>query len=162
MPDDRDLLHPEVHRQTTDASFRGVWMTALVGTLLIVLQLGLILGYFHWQARQQAVEKASTFPLTRGPSQEPPREPRLDPLDQQAGSEAPDINERLALQQARLHEYGSSDEAGFVHIPIEQAIWLVAEELPVQAASADRPYRESGLVNAGDANSGRRFRQEAP
>ena len=45
---------------------------------------------------------------------------------------SPNIDKRLAAQEKMLNSYGPTEEKGFVHIPIQQAIEAVADKLPVR------------------------------
>jgi hypothetical protein len=60
-----------------------------------------------------------------------------------------------------LHSYGNTNESGFVHIPIEQAMKLVAPTLETRQGDRQLPAKGFGLVGGGESNSGRLY-SEAP
>ena len=61
-----------------------------------------------------------------------------------------------------LHRYGRADEDGFVYIPIDRAMKMLAKKLPARAAQDERPSRANGLVDGGEPNSGRLFKKGGP
>ena len=90
-----------------------------------------------------------------------PAGPRLEPLDRSAATETTDVFAKQLAMENALHSYGNTTEPGFVHIPIEQAMKLVAPTLPVRHAGAQPPAKGFGLVDGGEPNSGRLY-SEAP
>ena len=94
----------------------------------------------------------------------------LEQVDRMAGVETPKVYDRQAAKESLLHSFGSNkDEKDFVHIPIEQAMKLLESKrlennqwenkLPVRAAPpADQAWRQEGLYDSGESNSGREFR----
>jgi hypothetical protein len=112
---------------------------------------------------EQARVKKSPYPLAPGPSTALPREPRLEQIDRLAGVETPNVHERETSRLEVLQSYGPTSEEGFMHIPIEQAMKLLAAspQYKLKARpepSADQKRRSGGLVDAGESNSGRMFR----
>ena len=63
--------------------------------------------------------------------------------------------------ESTLHNYGRTSDQNFVHIPIEEAIKILAAKLPSQPRSSPNVYKSYGLVEGGESNSGRIY-QEAP
>ena len=62
----------------------------------------------------------------------------------------------------RAVRYGRAEEDGFVDIPIERAMKLLANKLPARATEDDRASRAGGLVDGGEPNSGRLFKKGGP
>jgi hypothetical protein len=150
--------HPSVRTEKTDASFG--WILGLLGVsaVLAAVMLYLLLVYFRGNEQHQAQIKQSPFPLAAAPSDMPPPEPRLEQIDRVAGSTRPEAYYREANREAVLRSVGDTPEEGYVHIPIDRAMDLLANKLPVRAAPAG-PARDNGLVDAGEPNSGRVLRR---
>jgi hypothetical protein len=149
--------HPSVRYEKTDAGRLGVLLVlgASVG-LAAVTYLG-VWGFYTRYRDHLAVERRSPYPLATTPANVLPPEPRLEQLDRLSG-----VGTELARRQARerlLRSYGTTADKGYVHIPIERAMALVAGKLPVRAEAVDHG-RDQGLVAAGEPNSGRMFRKE--
>ncbi len=68
------------------------------------------------------------------------------------------------MDESELHNYGPAERSGYVHIPIERAMQLIPEKLPVRKdqPSDDQLRRQNGLVDDGEPNSGRMFREKKP
>jgi hypothetical protein len=133
-PDGR-IEHPSVHHEPTDASFYWILGVVLGAGLLGVIIFLAILAYFNHCREALAVARKSRFPLTPSPTRSLPPEPRLEQLDRLAGVTSADI---LAIQRAkleRLNSLGPAEEKGFVHIPIDRAIKLLANKLPARTAT---------------------------
>ncbi len=166
-PDDGGLEHPNVHREETDASFRAI-LYLLIGAaaIALVIYLGITAFFSGWRDHETAVKK-SPFPLATRPSADPrdlpplpAGEPRLEQIDRIAGIEKPNINERYTAKEEVLHSFGSTQEKGFVHIPIERAMKMLENKLPARAEPpADKAWRADGLIDSGESNSGREFRR---
>ncbi len=152
-------VHPDVRYEHTDVSFPGV-MTVL-GVLMFC---GLLIFFFVWLVfyriqLQQKVVKKSPFPLAPEPSETLPREPRLEQIDRMAGVERPNVYVRESDRLKVLENYGPAEEDAYVHIPIDQAMKMLAGKLPSRKEpSAEQRRRSGGLVDAGESNSGRMFR----
>jgi hypothetical protein len=124
------LEHASVNYERTDASFR--WVLGLLlaaGALAVIIYLA-ILGLFVDYRSQLDEERRSRYPLAPGPRTELPPEPRLEQLDRKEGISPGQSRQKAQWEQ--LHRYGETGEAGFVHIPIERAMKLVAGKLPVR------------------------------
>jgi len=133
-------------------------MAVAVG-VIAALEFG-VWRYFHWEADMQQAQKRSPYSQTPPSEDRLPPEPRLEQLDRLAGAERSALDRQLADQQAALESYGSTADKGFVHIPIEQAIKALAGRLPVRKSAPAGATHDRGLIDAGEANSGRLFRKE--
>ncbi len=147
--------HASVRYERSDASFR--WVLGLViGAMVFaaVVHYVLLVFFEDYRAHLETVRR-SPFPLAPAPSRALPAEPRLEQLDRLEGVVRPDVYERQAAREKVLAGYGPTGEAGYVHVPIDQAIDHLAGKLHVRAtpAAAER-RRERGLLDAGEPNSG--------
>ena len=106
--------------------------------------------------------KKSPYPLAPGFSRKLPPEPRLEQLDRLAGIDNADVAEKLAEKEKALDSYGPTEEKGFVHIPIQQAMKAVAGKLPMRKEPQGPTAADNGLLDAGQSNSGRIFRGPSP
>jgi hypothetical protein len=152
--------HPSVRHERSDASFGWV-LGLIVGSLgLAALTFWLLLVLVHRYQDYQAASKRSSYPLARAPQEGLPPEPRLEQLDRLQGIEGVNVRERQISKEEILGSYGSTSQEGFIHIPIDRAIRLLENHLPVRKETppGDR-RRENGLVNGGESNSGRMFRE---
>ena len=61
-------------------------------------------------------------------------------------------------EEKTLETYGTSDEKGFVRIPLQQAMQIVVGQLPARKAANQPKFPDKGLIDAGESNSGRMFR----
>jgi hypothetical protein len=160
-PDGR-IEHPSVRYERTDASF-GCILSILIAALIfgIVAFAGVRL-FFDEYRNYQAEIKKSPYPLAPEPSTALPREPRLEQIDRLAEVETPNVHEREAAKEKILNSYGATQESGFVHVPIERAMSLLADKLPVRAKPpANQTEHSNGLIDAGESNAGRVFRRRA-
>jgi hypothetical protein len=198
-PDGR-IEHPGVRHEPTDASLRWVAGTVIVASVLGIIIHFVVLVLFHGLNEEFAEERKSRFSLAPTPSQSLPPEPRLEQLDRLTGDERSNLHLRQKEKLDILNSYGPADDKGFVHIPIERAMRLLANKLPARdeklalrsaAASmiagllgcpgpapltaavalfpgSDRAlqdsvgWRQNGLVNGGESNSGRLFNRRKP
>jgi len=152
-------LHPDVRYEHSDVSFPGI-MTVL-GVLMFcgVLNFFFVWLVFYRIGVQQDVVKKSPYPLALEPSEVLPREPRLEQVDRMAGIDKPNVYVRESDRLKVLDSYGPSEEDGYVHIPIERAMEMLADKLPARKEPpAEQRRRSGGLVDAGESNSGRMFR----
>lgn len=153
--------HPRIHRERSDLSARLVYALLVVATCLAVVHYYLIWQMYWYKAAWQEEQKRPPYPASPLPAERLPAEPRLEQLDRLARADAADGYKRLAAKEWLLHRYGPREERGFVRIPIEQAMQIVADQLPVRAAGPPNPH-DQGLVDWGEPNSGRLFRGERP
>ena len=63
--------------------------------------------------------------------------------------EAANVFAKLAAQEKVLNSYGPTEEKGFVHIPIQQAIKVIAGKLPVRTAAAGDGCQRPGADRCG-------------
>ena len=130
-PEPRD--NPDVVHEHSDINVRAVlWFAGILAAVAVVIYVAV-----WWQFRTyrdgQARDKASAFPLAAGRDKLPP-EPRLEPINRLEGVPDTQFDERLAAREAKLHRYGWVDkEKGIAHIPIEEAMRLLENQLPARA-----------------------------
>jgi hypothetical protein len=164
--------HRAARYEPRDIRIRWLLAVAAGVCCFAVLQYYGVWRFLRFQEHAQAEIKTSSYPFAPAPTVALPPEPRLEQLDRlpgglkptlQGGMESPNVYDRLAAKEKALHSYGPSDEEGFVHIPIEQAMKAVASTLPVaKESSQGRAAKSSGLLDAGESNSGRMFRGPSP
>ncbi len=135
--------HPTVRRERTDVNFW--WILGLViaaGVAGVVIHFA-ILWFFY--AERGALDQArqSRFPLAETPPHTVPPEPRLEQIDRLAENQTPNLFLRESAKLDVLNGYGPTREKGYVHIPVERAIKLLANKLP-----ARDPRRSAAAVTA--------------
>jgi hypothetical protein len=150
--------HPSVRYEESDASLH--WVLAVTGAAIVM---GAIIFYvvfrlFVGYDEREAAVKASEYPLAAESSGRLPPEPRLEQIDRLAGAESG--NSPAKSNEAVLRSYGPTSREGYVHIPIDRALELLDNKLPVreQQPSDEQAKRQNGLVDGGEPNSGRMFR----
>jgi hypothetical protein len=113
--------------ETKDASTRGVTMAGIGLMLLMVFSLAVVAGLFSF-FRQRQVSAYGPGPT---PTAIQPPAPRLQ-VD-----EAKDLQSVRATQEDQLNSYGWVNKgAGIIHIPIDQAMQIIAEHgVPTRAAT---------------------------
>jgi cbb3-type cytochrome oxidase subunit 3 len=157
--------HPDVRHERTDASFGGIFSVIVIAALIGVVIHVVVWLYLARIREHEALAKKSPFPLNPGPSTALPREPRLEQVDRLANEEQRTEQYLRERNQLRvLDSYGPTDDEGYLHVPIEQAMRYLATEkkLPSRPEpSAGQRRRAGGLVDAGESNSGRLFREGA-
>jgi hypothetical protein len=158
-PDGR-IEHPSVRHEPTDVQFGPILLILIGSAGFAVVVLVALWWFFAGYRDYQARVKESPFPLAPGPSTAVPPEPRLEQIDRNAGVVRENVYVREATREEVLRTYGPTDEEGYIHIPIDQAMALLAKKPPAHAQPPrDRGWREGGLVDAGEPNSGRLFRR---
>jgi len=157
-PDGR-LEHPTVRHEPRDASFP--WIVGVVlGAVALGASIHVALWYFFTGYNEHLSEvRSSPYPLAPLPAQDLPSEPRLEQLDRLAEISVSNVYERRQQRLAILESYGPTKEKGYVHIPIDQAIKLLADKLPVRP-QPEETVHDRGLVHGGEPNSGRLFREK--
>jgi hypothetical protein len=162
-PDGR-IEHPRVHYEHSDASFHWV-LGFVIGAAILgfFIRHGVLL-YFNHSRDQLAESRKSSFPLAVRPSGTLPPEPRLEQLDYMKENTDFDVFARQKAKSNMLNAFGPTGEQGFVHIPIDRAMELLANKLPVrkQGVEANAPRRDNGLVSGGASNSGRLLNRRSP
>jgi hypothetical protein len=118
--------------------------------------------YFWWQEGVQEETKTATSPLSPGLTPRLPPEPRLEQIDRMANKANPDALKSLEAKEKALNSFGPTEEKGFVHIPIQQAIKAVAGKLPVRKEPPTSTAADNGLFEGGESNSGRMLRGPSP
>lgn len=159
---DGQIEHPHVRSEHTDVTLRSVVIALLIAIGFAAFVSWIVLEFFYsYRGYQQAIKK-SPFPVAPPPAvTEDPRripQPRLEPVDRLAGIEKANVFERQLNREKELHGYGPTEESGYVHVPIERAMERLANQLPHRKETAKNRYKENGLVDAGESNSGRMFR----
>ena len=128
------FVNPSVKYEPTDLSLRAVLtFSAALVVVLIAVSVGL---YFMIPAvlgptPQPRPLSAWDFEPERGPdagASHLPAKPELEAIDQTAppsqggATQTRPIGEQIKAEEARLNNYGETDEQGIVHIPIEEAM----------------------------------------
>lgn len=154
-PDGR-IEHPRVRHEPRDIPFGWIFVFIVVLSCVATVHYYLVWRYLQAQMAGQDVVKRSPFPLAPTPSTKLPPEPRLEQLNRMSGVEESNVYARRAAAEKILHSYGPTEEKGFVRVPIQQAMEMVAGKLP---ARKDTPQANAdGLLDGGGPNSGRIFR----
>jgi cytoskeletal protein RodZ len=156
------IEHPLVRHERSDADFRWILRIIIGALCFAVVALYSVWWFFVHYNDYQAAIKRSSFPLAATPRETLPSTPRLEQLNRMEGVETSNVYEREASKEDVLKRYGPTEEKGFVHIPIERAITkLLEDKLPTrkEPPPGDRK-RENGLVDSGEPNSGRMFREK--
>jgi|GEM_PF-1467474 len=157
-PDGR-IEHPRVRFERNDANFSPILIILIVVMGIATIHFASVWWFFKQYRAHQAAIKQSAFPLQPGPSNQLPAEPRLEPINRMAAIEKGSVYVIEASRERILNSYGAL-ESGYVHIPIQRAMDLLANKLPARPKPAGNAQKENGLVDAGEPNSGRMFRGE--
>jgi hypothetical protein len=158
-PDGR-IERANVRRETRDVS-----MPWIIGLLSGAICLALLTFYLVWlffgsYTRYENTILRSPYPLAPVPSAKLPPEPRLDPLNLKEHLESANVYAREKRNLEILNGVGTTSEKGYLHIPIERAMDLLAGKLPVAPQPPERlSRRANGLLFSGGPNSGRVLRQ---
>jgi hypothetical protein len=156
---DGSIVHPAVSYERTDVRSRGVLVVMLAAVAIVSATLLGVWFFFRGYESHQANIKKSPYPLAPGPITRLPDGPRLEQVDRLAGNDEPDVFLREKSREAVLHSTGPTSEPGFVHIPIERAMQLIVDELPVRRETKEGPVKDAGLLDGGGPNSGRLYRE---
>jgi hypothetical protein len=165
-PDGR-IEHPAVRYEPTDVHLGWVLGLILVAGCIVAAE-GFVVWRFYWfQAGRQAAAKQSPYPLAPNPLTQLPAEPRLEQLNRMAGSERSNVFQRQLAREKTLHSYGPTAEKGFVHVPVLEAVKVLAAEGPSGALrkredSPPQTILGQGLLDSGEPNSGRILRGALP
>ena len=89
-----------------------------------------------------------------------PPEPRLEQINRLEKDKVSNTFAREKEKEDFLHSYGQTPEKGYVHVPIERAMDLLAGKLPARKEQPKdkQSLRENGLLDGGAPNSGQMFR----
>jgi hypothetical protein len=156
---DGRLEHPAVRFEATDVRFRGVLLVMLAALGIAALEFYCVWQFFYHYDRHESAIKQSPYPLAPAPSTQLPANPRLEQVDRMAKIETPNVFLREQNSEKVLNSTGKTADPGFVHIPIERAMKMVVEDLPARKSAGFGPVKDNGLVDAGEPNSGRMFRE---
>ena len=122
--------HPELRYEQSDVRAGAIVRFALALVVVVILASAFLLGLFKLLARQERRHDPPPPPLAQEGGQLPPA-PRLQSTPLQ------DLEQLRAEEEKELTSYGWVDaKAGIAHIPIDEAIKIVAARgLPHAAAS---------------------------
>jgi hypothetical protein len=125
--------HPELRYEQRDVRAGAIVRFALALVVVVILASVFLLGLFKLLARQERRHDPPPPPLAQEAGRLPPA-PRLQSTPRQ------DLEQLRAEEEKELASYGWVDEkAGIAHIPIEEAIKIVAARGLPHAAPAPSP-----------------------
>jgi hypothetical protein len=162
---DGHLQHPDVQFERSDAHFRPILMiVAAVLIFGIIIHL-IVMRFFDTNNEREAAAKRSPYPLAPGPSANRPREPRLEQIDRTPpeGVDPIDASVRERSNLATLQSYGPTTQDGYVHVPIDRAMQVLLDKKtlkPRPEPPAEERRRANGLLDAGEPNAGRLFKDD--
>ena len=138
--------HPEVRYEQSDVRAGAIVRFAIGLVLVVGVSAVVLLGLFKLFARQQRRHDPPPPPLAQEAGRLPPG-PRLQAAPLQ------DLEQLRAEEEKELTSYGWVDRtAGIAHIPIDEAIKIVAARgLPQAAASASPSAAPSPSASPGKA-----------
>ena len=153
---DGRIEHPRVQREETDIRFRGIAAAVIVIGASLAAVASAARVFLHEESvivarRADHIRSSTKLDL--------PKQPRLEALQAEARERS--FAASAAAAELRLHQYGPTDDPGFVHIPIEKAIQKLAGDLQSQEPPLRRE-KSFGLIGGGESNSGRLFREAPP
>lgn len=156
-PDGR-IEHPRVQREVRDVRFRLILAFVVITVLAGAAELYVVWELF--QEEEHVAEPAATprYPLAARHRNVLPKEPRLEQINRIQGVESGNVRRIETIDLDKLNRFGPTSDEGYIHIPIDAALGLVVEKLPVRESSGADDYRSRGLVDGGESNSGRMFR----
>lgn len=152
------LEHPGVKYEPKDIRFGCIFALLIAACCVAATHYFVVWKFFGWQKSVQEDIKKTPYRLAPTTTMQLPPEPRLEQLERMANEEKENFFKRELAQEKVLHSYGSTEEKGFVHIPVEEAIKAIAAELPVRKPPPEKSIKDNGLMDAGESNSGRMFR----
>jgi len=130
--------HPELRYEQSDVRTGAIVRFALGLVTVVAVSAVLLLGLFKLFARQQRRHDPPPPPLAREAGRLPPG-PRLQAAPLQ------DLEQVRAEEEKELTSYGWVDrKAGIVHIPIDEAIKIVAARGLPQAVASASPSASPG------------------
>lgn len=155
QPPDDSTQHAQSRREATDIRFGPI-----VG---VVIALGICLGLAAFAAQRllQWREQVRGPAAARPKPARLPAEPRLEPLESDSEIEK-SFSQREAARRQRLTSLGSTEDDGFVHVPIDRAMQRLASDLKDKSPPAGAGDKSRGLLHAGEANSGRVLKEATP
>jgi hypothetical protein len=159
-PDGR-IENPTVSFEKRDAQFGCILAILIAAMILAGLLFWIILWFVHDYERYQADIKRSPFPLAPTLSDTLPAEPRLEQLDRVSVKGESSAYARELINEQHLHSYGGPSEGGYIRIPIDRAMDVLAKRgLPARKQSPKEDRKANGLVDSGESNSGRMYREK--
>lgn len=178
--------NPSTRHERSDVNYH--WFAALgVGALVLAAFIHGVLLWFQYRYQDyQASVKRSDFPLNNergtlpaGPVLEPvenleegtrrwyrelegsrpPPQPTFGPKERARGA---DVYLRREEKERLLTSYGLTGEAGFARIPIDRAMDILVrgKRLSARKGATGFTRREGGLLDSGESNSGRVYREK--
>jgi hypothetical protein len=108
----------------------------------------------YWTEPGERSHQADSYTT---PQEKLPPEPRLDPLNAEAGSTGADVYARQAAFEEILTHYGPTENENFVRVPISVAMKQMAQDTRSDAAEEGDKQHNYGLIDGGEPNSGRLF-----
>jgi hypothetical protein len=158
-------VRPDNRYEERDVSFRAVMIVTIASCVVGVVVFFGVRG-FYWAAIKSDVRGDAALAPADRPSDKPteqlPPEPRLELLDRLQKTPASNVSRWEQGEEKSLEKYAPSDEKGLVRIPLELAEELMPSRLKARPASEVPKFRDKGLVDAGESNSGRMFRGAKP
>lgn len=150
--------NPTVQHERRDANVGRT--LAVLGVFAIFMSLMLFAIWHLWRyaEREQIAAQRMGFPLASHPSQQLPPEPRLEGLGE-PDEKRKEIPPAVAVREEQLNRYGKTDDSDFVHIPIARAMEYLVGKLPIRKPTNTDRSADTGLLDAGEPNSGRRLRK---
>src|SRR4051812_38504935 len=114
--------------EPTDIETRPLRIAATIFlVVMIAIPLALLLLFKHYQATATAPDKSLIDPEVRKSAPTAP-EPRIQGVPTfHDNVPRADMQQLRSESQQRLHSYGKSDEPGFVRIPIDRAMQILAD-----------------------------------
>ena len=152
-------VRPEIRFEERDVRFRWVLIVAVVSCVIGGAIFVLVRGFYQVVLESRPEGQATAFAPSEKPTSQLPPEPRLELLDRRAKSPASNVSNWEQGQEKSPERYGPSDEKGYVRIPLQRALQIVAGHLPARKEADQPKYKDKGLVDAGESNSGRMFRR---
>src|SRR5580704_5534268 len=134
-------VRPENRYEETDASFQGVIIVAVAGCCIGAVVFVIVRGFYWAALESQPPARATTFTAPENPTEQLPPEPRLELLDRQQKTPASNVSRWERGEEKALETYGTSDEKGFVRIPLQEAMHIVVGQLPARKSNSGRMFR---------------------
>src|ERR1041384_6937289 len=133
-PDVSHIKNPDITHEESDVNVRAI-MGFIGGLFVSILICYLVVsGLYRYFDTRETKHEVPPVSLVKPPAGQMPPEPRLQTIPQQ------DMKKLREEEDAKLSSYGWVDQsAGVAHIPIEQAMKLVAERgLPVSQMGMEK------------------------
>jgi hypothetical protein len=153
--------HPNARYEGKDVRFGCILSLLIAAGCYLAFHFTLIRGFFRYEDRIHTENGKSQYRLMPTPSAELPPEPRLEQLNRMENKSRETADDRQGEMERLLHSHGPTADRGFVHIPIEEAMKKIVEQLPIREQPPDHG-KDRGLLDDGQPNSGRVFRGALP